>query len=484
MNLVALPGSVFYLAPLYGRLRTWDPLIPITMSQTQKLKGRQADKMLEQLSQNLEGVFKRLRGHGKLSEANISEALRAVRRALLEADVNYKVVRSFVNSVKEKALGADVLRSITPGQQIVKIIHQELIKLLGGQTAELKLSGNPAIILLVGLQGSGKTTTTAKLARLLRKNGRQPLLVACDVYRPAAITQLQVLGKQLDIPVYADEGNRDVVQIARDAIRESVRYPANVVLVDTAGRLHIDAELMDEIKQLQQALRPSETLFVADAMTGQDAVNAAGTFAEAVDLSGVILTKLDGDARGGAALSVREVTGKPIKYAGVGEHLDQLEVFHPDRMAGRILGMGDIVSLVEKAQQDVDAEQAAKLEEKMLKSTFDLEDFKQQLKQLKSMGPLGDLMGMIPGMKRIKDVDIDEKRLTRIEAIINSMTLVERHKPQLLNGSRRKRIAKGSGTRVQDVNQLIKQFQSMRKMMKKFGKMNKRQIMKNLPMGF
>ncbi len=440
--------------------------------------------MLEQLSQNLEGVFKKLRGQGKLSEDNISDAMREVRRALLEADVNYKVVRTFINSVKEKALGSEVLRSITPGQQIVKIIHEELIVLLGEKTAALELSGNPAIILLVGLQGSGKTTTTAKLARNLRKSGRQPLLVACDVYRPAAITQLQVLGKQLDIPVFADEGNQDVVQIAQAAIRESVRYPANVVIVDTAGRLHVDADMMDEVTRLQQALKPAETLFVADAMTGQDAVNAAGTFAETVDLTGVILTKLDGDTRGGAALSVREVTGKPIKYIGVGEHLDKLETFHPDRMAGRILGMGDIVSLVEKAQQDIDVEEAAKLEEKMLKNTFDLEDFKQQLKQLKSMGPIGDLMSMIPGVKGIKDVDIDEKRLTRIEAIINSMTLVERHRPQILDGSRRKRIAKGSGTKVQDVNQLIKQFQSMRKMMKKFGKMNKRQLMKNLPMGF
>ena len=440
--------------------------------------------MLEQLSQNLEGIFKKLRGQGKLSEDNISDAMREVRRALLEADVNYKVVRTFINSVKEKALGSEVLRSITPGQQIVKIIHEELIVLLGEKTVDLELSGNPAIILLVGLQGSGKTTTSAKLARNLRKSGRQPLLVACDVYRPAAITQLQVLGKQLDIPVFADEANQDVVQIAQAAIRESVRYPANVVIVDTAGRLHVDADMMDEVKRLQQALKPAETLFVADAMTGQDAVNAAGTFAETVDLTGVILTKLDGDARGGAALSVREVTGKPIKYIGVGEHLDKLETFHPDRMAGRILGMGDIVSLVEKAQQDIDVDEAAKLEDKMLKNTFDLEDFKQQLKQLKSMGPIGDLMSMIPGAKGIKDVDIDEKRLTRIEAIINSMTLVERHRPQILDGSRRKRIARGSGTKVQDVNQLIKQFQSMRKMMKKFGKMNKRQLMKNLPMGF
>ena len=440
--------------------------------------------MLEQLSQNLETVFKKLRGHGKLSEANISDAMREVRRALLEADVNYKVVRSFINKVKEQALGAAVLRSITPGQQIVKILHEELITLLGGKTTELELSGNPAIILLVGLQGSGKTTTSAKLARNLRKAGRQPLLVACDVYRPAAVTQLQVLGKQLDIPVFAREGDQDVLGIAQAAVRESVRYAANVVIIDTAGRLHVDTDMMNEVSQLQKVLKPAETIFVADAMTGQDAVNAASTFAEAVDLTGVILTKLDGDARGGAALSIREVCGKPIKYVGVGEHLDKLEVFHPDRMASRILGMGDIVSLVEKAQQDVDIKDAEKLEEKMRQNTFDLEDFKQQLKQLKSMGPLGDIMSMIPGAKAIKDVDIDEKRLTRIEAIINSMTLVERQKPQILNGSRRKRIAMGSGTKVQDVNQLIKQFRSMRKMMKKFGKMNKRQLMRNLPLGF
>ena len=440
--------------------------------------------MLEQLSQNLESVFKKIRGHGKLSESNISDAMREVRRALLEADVNYKVVRSFIETVKEKSLGAEVLRSITPGQQIVGIIHEELIQLLGGKTAGLELSGNPAIILLVGLQGSGKTTTSAKLARKLRKEGRQPLMVACDVYRPAAITQLQVLGKQLDIPVYAEEGEMDVVRIAEKAIRESVRYAANVVIVDTAGRLHVDEQMMDEISRLQKALKPSETLFVADAMTGQDAVTAAKTFSETLDLTGVMLTKLDGDARGGAALSVREVTGKPIKYIGVGEHLDKLETFHPDRMASRILGMGDIVSLVEKAQQDIDVEEAAKLEEKMRKNTFDLEDFKQQLTQMKSMGSMRELMSMIPGAKGIQDVDIDEKRLTRIEAIINSMTLVERRKPQILNGSRRKRIAMGSGTKVQDVNQLIKQFQSMRKMMKKFGKMNKRQLMKNLPMGF
>ncbi len=439
--------------------------------------------MLEQLSQNLESIFKRLRGHGKLTESNISEALREVRRALLEADVNYRVVKEFIARVKEEALGAEVLRSITPGQQIVNIIHNEMIELLGGQTAGLQLKGSPAVIMLVGLQGSGKTTTAAKLAVRLRKEGRRPLLVACDVYRPAAVEQLKILGKQTDIPVYSEE-HQDVKRIAQNALREAVRFPADLILLDTAGRLHIDDEMMAEIATLQQATKPAETLFVADAMTGQDAVNAASAFAAELELTGVILTKLDGDARGGAALSIRNVTGKPLKFAGVGEHIDKLEVFHPDRMAGRILGMGDIVSLVEKAQEDVDVEEAQKLEEKLRKNSMDLEDFKAQLKQLRSMGPMGDLMSMIPGAQKLKGVDIDEKRLTRVEAIINSMTLDERRRPQILNASRRKRIARGSGTKVQDVNQLMKQFQMMKKMMKQVGKMNKRQMMRNLPTGF
>ena len=439
--------------------------------------------MLDQLSQNLEGIFKRLRGQGKLTEKNISDAMREVRRALLEADVHYKVVKEFIAGVSEKAVGTEVLRSITPGQQIVKIIQDELTLLLGGETADLHLKGAPAIILMVGLQGSGKTTTTAKLALQLRKSGRHPLLVACDVYRPAAIEQLKVLGRQTDMPVYSED-HQDVVRIARNAIREAPRFAADLLLVDTAGRLHVNADMMDEISRLQQALDPAETLFVADAMTGQDAVKAASSFGAELDLTGVVLTKLDGDARGGAALSIRKVTGKPIKYVGVGEHLDKLEAFHPDRMASRILGMGDIVSLVEKAQEEIDVQEAEKMEEKLRKNSFDLEDFKSQLKQLRSMGPLGDVMGLIPGFQRLKGVDIDEKRLTRVEAIINSMTLVERRKPQILNGSRRKRIAKGSGTTVQDVNQLIKQFQSMKKMMKQVGRMNKRQMMRNLPTGF
>jgi len=439
--------------------------------------------MLEQLSSNLEGIFKRLRGRGKLSEKNISEAMREVRRALLEADVNYRVTRDFIARITEKSLGTDVLKSITPGQQVVKVIQDELTVLLGGETRGLQLRGSPSVILMVGLQGSGKTTTTAKLALQLRKQGRKPLMVACDVYRPAAIEQLEVLGRQTDIPVYSEK-TKNVVSIARNAIREAVRYPADVVLVDTAGRLHVDEAMMEEIGDLAAALKPAETLFVADAMTGQDAVNAAQVFGERLHLTGVVLTKLDGDARGGAALSVRSVTGKPIKYVGVGEHLDKLDVFHPERMASRILGMGDIVSLVEKAQQEVDLEETAKLEQKLRRNSFDLEDFKSQLKQLRSMGPMGDLMGMIPGFQRLKGVDIDEERLTRVEAIINSMTLDERKRPQTLNGSRRKRIAKGSGTRVQDVNQLMKQFQMMRKMMKQVGKMKKGQMLRNLPGGF
>lgn len=439
--------------------------------------------MLEQLSQNLEGVLKKLRGHGRLTEANISDALREVRRALLEADVNYQVARDFIAAVKERALGDTVLRSITPGQQIVKIIQDELTQLLGGDAKPLNLSGSPAIIMVVGLQGSGKTTFVAKLGRQLAKEGRHPLLVACDVYRPAAVEQLQVLGKQIKIPVYAEENSKDVVGIAQRAIRESVRYPADVVIVDTAGRLHIDTQMMEEIRAVKKALDPREILFVADGMAGQDAVNAAKAFQEAVQFDGVVLTKLDGDTRGGAALSIRSVTGKPIKYIGVGEQVTALEVFHPERLASRILGMGDVVSLVERAQEVFDTDEAEKLEKKLRKSDFDLDDFKTQLKQMRSMGGLSGLVGLIPGMNRLKDVNLDEKRLTRIEAIINSMTPIERRRPQVLNGSRRKRIARGSGTAVTDVNQLMKQFQMMQKMMKRFGKMNKRQLLKNLPLG-
>ncbi|MCF7796498.1 MAG: signal recognition particle protein, partial [Candidatus Marinimicrobia bacterium] len=406
--------------------------------------------MLEQLSQNLEGVLKRLRGHGRLTEANIAEAMREVRRALLEADVNYQVARDFITSIKEKALGESVLRSITPGQQIVKIINDELTQLLGGDAQPLNLSGSPAIIMVVGLQGSGKTTFVAKLGRHLAKEGRHPLLVACDVYRPAAVEQLQVLGKQIDLPVYAEPGNQDVLGIAQRAIRESVRYPADVVIVDTAGRLHIDTRMMEEVQSIKSAVKPSETLFVADGMTGQDAVNAAKSFQEAVQYDGVVLTKLDGDARGGAALSIRAVTGKPIKFIGVGEQVSALEVFHPDRLSNRILGMGDVISLVERAQETFDVTEAEKLEKKLRKNSFDLEDFKNQLKQMRSMGNLTDLVGLIPGMNRLKDVNLDEKRLTRIEAIINSMTSLERRRPQVLNGSRRKRIARGSGTSVTD----------------------------------
>ncbi len=439
--------------------------------------------MLEQLSQNLEDVLKRLRGRGRLTETNIAEAMREVRRALLEADVNYQVTRDFIASVKEKALGEAVLRSVTPGQQIVKIIDAELTQLLGGDAQPMTLSGSPAVIMVVGLQGSGKTTFVAKLGRLLARDGRHPLLVAGDVYRPAAIEQLQVLGKQIDLPVYAEMNQKDVVGIARRAVRESVRYPADVVIIDTAGRLHVDTQMMDEVKAVKAAVKPGETLFVADGMTGQDAVNAAKAFLTAIQFDGVVLTKLDGDARGGAALSIRAVTGKPIKFIGVGEQVSALEVFYPERLSGRILGMGDVVSLVEKAQENFDRKKAEQLEKKLRKSSFDLEDFRGQLRQIRSMGSLTDLVSLIPGMNRLKDVNLDEKRLTRIEAMINSMTPLERSRPRVLNGSRRKRIAKGSGTSVMDVNQLMKQFQTMQKMMKRFGKMNKRQILKNMPFG-
>mgnify|MGYP002629535753 CR=1 FL=1 len=440
--------------------------------------------MLEQFSSNLENVFKKIRGHGKLSESNISDATREIRRALLEADVNFKVAKDFIEKVKTKALGDDVLRSISPGQQIVKIVRDELSALMGDDSGDMHLSGSPAIIMLVGLQGSGKTTSAAKLAMQLRKQGRRPMMVACDVYRPAAIKQLETLGKQIDIPVYSNHQEKDVLKIAETAIKESVRFSADTVIIDTAGRLTVDSAMMDEIKNLKTRLSPKEILFVGDGMTGQDAVATAQAFSDVVQFTGVILTKMDGDARGGAALSIKAVTGIPVKFLGMGEKIQPLEVFHPSRMADRILGMGDIVSLVEKAQESIDENEARLMEEKIRKSGFDLEDFRDQLLKLKKMGPLSDLMGMIPGMSKVKDVQVDEKRLTRIEAIINSMTPSERRLPKVLNANRRKRIARGSGTTVQDVNQLMKQFQGMQKMMKKFGKMGKRQLMRNLPRGF
>lgn len=423
--------------------------------------------MLEELSQKLEATFKRLRGYGKLTEANISESLKEIRRALLEADVNYKVVKDFVLTVQEKAIGQDVLTSVTPGQMIVKIVHDEMVSLLGTSTMEIKTAGiPPSIIMLAGLQGSGKTTFAAKLAAYLRKRGRKPMLVAADVYRPAAIQQLKVLGQSLDIPVY-DEGLGDPLSICANAVGESRRRLSDTIILDTAGRLHIDSDMMNELSRIKGRVRPHEILFVADGMTGQDAVNTAKEFSDRLDFDGVVLTKMDGDARGGAALSIRSVTGKPIKFMGVGEKMDAIEQFHPDRLASRILGMGDVVSLVEKAQDTIDQKEAEKLEEKLRRAEFTLEDFLSQLQQIKKMGSLESLLSMIPGVgNQLKNANVDESAFVRTEAIINSMTLRERRNPQILNGSRRKRIARGSGTRVQDVNQLMNQFGQMKKMIK------------------
>jgi signal recognition particle subunit SRP54 len=423
--------------------------------------------MLEDLTQRLESAFKKLRGYGKLTEKNIEESLKEVRRALLEADVNYKVVKDFIAAVQEEAVGEEVLRSVTPGQMIVKIVHDQLVSLLGHTVSQLKTAGiPPTIFMLSGLQGSGKTTFAAKLANHLRKGGRKPMLVAADVYRPAAIEQLKVLGRSLNIPVY-EEGLSDPVRITHNAIGASRQQFCDTIILDTAGRLHIDEKMMDELVNIKNRVRPHEILFVADGMTGQDAVNTAKEFAGRLDFDGVVLTKMDGDSRGGAALSIRAVTGKPIKFLSMGEKLDEMEMFHPDRIASRILGMGDVVTLVEKAQETLDADKAKKLEEKFKKAEFDLEDFRDQLQQIKKMGSLESLLKMIPGMGRqLQGVNVDERGLVRIEAIINSMTIGERSNPKILNGSRRKRIADGSGTKVQDVNQLMNQFQQMKKMMK------------------
>lgn len=435
--------------------------------------------MFEDLTLKLEGVFKKLRGRGKLSEANVKEALKEVRLALLEADVNYKVVKDFVNQVQARAIGQEVLQSITPGQQFVKIVNEELTGLLGKERTEVKFSSRPpTIFMLVGLQGSGKTTACGKLARYYRKKGRFPLLVAADIYRPAAKDQLKILGKTLNIPVFSS--GDDPVKICQEAVEHARKEAKDLVIIDTAGRLHIDQPLMQELLNIKKAVSPQEIILVADAMTGQDAVNIARTFEEKIGLDGVFLTKMDGDARGGAALSVRAVTGSPIKFVGVGEKLDQLEMFYPDRMASRILGMGDVVSLVEKAQEAVDFKQAQKLESKLRKEAFTLDDFHDQLQQLKKMGPLESIMEMIPGLggKMMRGLKIDEKAMVRVEAMINSMTEEERHKPQIIDGSRRKRIARGSGTSVQDVNQLLKQFSMMQKMIKKATKMDLSKLQK------
>ena len=424
--------------------------------------------MFENLSERLERSFKILKGQGKITELNVAETLKEVRRSLLDADVNYKIAKDFTNRVKEKALGMNVLTAVKPGQMMVKIVHDELAELMGGKNVEVDIKGNPAIILMSGLQGSGKTTFSGKFANLLKnKKGKKPLLVACDVYRPAAIEQLKVLGEQIQVPVYSDETTKDPVRIALDAIKQAKAKGYDVVIVDTAGRLAIDEQMMNEIAAIKEAIHPNETLFVVDAMTGQDAVNTAREFNERLDFNGVILTKLDGDTRGGAALSIRTVVNKPIKYVGTGEKLEALDAFHPERMADRILGMGDIVSLVEKAQEQFDAEEAEKLQKKISRNQFNFNDFLSQIQQIKKMGNIKDLASMIPGVgKALKDIDIDDDAFKGVEAIIYSMTAAEREDPALINGSRRKRIAEGSGTTVQDVNRLLKQFEESKKMMK------------------
>ncbi len=427
--------------------------------------------MFNRLSDKLAGVFKKLKGHGKLTELNINDALREVRLALLEADVNYKVAKAFVDGIRQRALGQEVMASLTPGQQVIKIVHEELVTLLGGESPRLDLTGKPPVVfMLVGLQGSGKTTTTAKLALRLKKQGRQPLLVPADTQRPAAITQLQRLGGDIGVDVYPTQPQQAPVEIAQAALTLAAAKGYDVLLLDTAGRLHVDEPLMQELQAIQAATHPSEVLLVADAMTGQDAVQVAQNFNQALDLTGVILTKVEGDARGGAALSMRQVIQKPIKFLGVGEKLDALEVFHPDRLASRILGMGDVLTLIEKAQETFDEDQAKELERKLRKEGFTLEDFRDQLRQVRQMGSLEQLLGMIPGINKIKglkNMQPDERELVKVEAIINSMTPAERANHTLIDGSRRRRIARGSGTTVQDVNRLLKQFEATQKMMKK-----------------
>jgi len=441
--------------------------------------------MFENLNERLERSFQLLKGHGKITEINIAETLKDVRRALLDADVNFKIAKSFTNTVKEKALGQNVLTSLKPNQLMVKIVHDELAELMGGEQVDIETKGNPAVILIAGLQGSGKTTFSGKLANLLKtKRSKNPLLVAGDVYRPAAIDQLHVLGEQIGVPVYSDKDNKNPVKIAEAAIKEAKAKGHDLVIVDTAGRLAVDEEMMKEIEAVKKAITPSEILFVVDSMTGQDAVNTAKEFNDRLNFDGVVLTKLDGDTRGGAALSIRSVVDKPIKFVGTGEKMEALDVFHPSRMADRILGMGDIVSLVERAQEQFDADEARNLQKKIAKNQFNFNDFLSQISQIKKMGNLKDLASMIPGVgKALKNIDIDDDAFKGIEAIIYSMTPLERENPTLLNGSRRKRIAAGSGSDIQDVNRLIKQFDETRKLMKmmsKGGKMSR--MMGNLPM--
>ncbi len=440
--------------------------------------------MFENLNDKLEKSFKLLKGKGRITEINIAETLKEVRRALLDADVNYKIAKSFTENVKEKALGEDVLTSVQPGQMMVKIVHDELAELMGGKSVDIDLGGKPSVILIAGLQGSGKTTFAGKLAKLLKsKKGKHPLLVAGDVYRPAAIDQLKILGEQIQVPVYTEEGNKEPVKIAKAAIKHAKANGNDVVIVDTAGRLAVDEEMMNEISAVKKAVDPNEILFVVDSMTGQDAVNTAKEFNDRLDFDGVVLTKLDGDTRGGAALSIRSVVNKPIKFVGTGEKMEALDVFHPDRMADRILGMGDVVSLVEKAQEQFDAEEARRLQKKLAKNQFNFNDFLKQIQQIKKMGNLKDLAGMIPGMgKALKGMDIEDDAFKHIEAIIHSMTPAERDDPSILNGSRRKRIADGAGSTIQEVNRLIKQFAETRKMMRMVSQgKNLNRMMGNVP---
>ena len=446
-----------------------------------KNKKLTARSMFENLSERLERSFKILKGEGKITEINVAETLKDVRRALLDADVNYKVAKTFTDNVKEKALGQDVLTAVKPGQLLVKIVHDELAALMGGESVDLNLKSRPSVILMAGLNGAGKTTLSGKLALMLKtKKHKSPLLVACDVYRPAAVEQLKVIGGQINTPVYSEDGNKNAVGIALNAIREAKAKSFDVVIVDTAGRLAVDEEMMREIAAIKDAVEPDETLFVVDAMTGQDAVNTAKAFNDRIDFDGVVLTKLDGDTRGGAALSIRTVVNKPIKLIGTGEKLQALDVFHPSRMADRILGMGDIVSLVEKAQEQYDEEEARRLQKKIAKNKFDFNDFMAQIQQIKRMGNLKDLAAMIPGVgKALKNVEIDDNAFKSIEAIIQSMTPHERTNPEILNSSRRRRIASGSGTNLQEVNRLIKQFDQTRKMMKMITSGNINQMMAN-----
>ncbi|WP_026893875.1 signal recognition particle protein [Clostridiisalibacter paucivorans] len=432
--------------------------------------------VFESLAEKLQNTLGKLKGKGKLSEKDVKNAMREVKLALLEADVNFKVVKNFINTVKERSIGQEVMESLTPGQQVIKIVNEELTKLMGESESKIEFAPNPpTVIMMCGLQGAGKTTTSGKLGALLKKKGKRPLLVACDVYRPAAIKQLQVVGDKVDIPVFAMGNKQSPVDIAKAALEHGKKHGNDLIIIDTAGRLHIDENLMEELQNIKSEVNPNEILLVLDAMTGQDAVNVAETFDNKLGINGVVLTKLDGDARGGAALSIRAVTDKPIKFVGLGEKLDQLEPFHPDRMASRILGMGDVLSLIEKAQASIDDKKARELEKKLRNQEFTFEDFLDQLEQMKNMGPLSQILEMIPGMgsKQLKNLNVDDKELVKIESIIQSMTKAERVNPNIIDGSRRKRIAKGSGNKIQDVNRLLKQFKETKKMMKKFSGLEK-----------